>query len=130
MTLKGPALKGLGHFEGKVHHLPISVYYEDTDLSGFVYHANYLRFMERARTEFFRLAGVTKMADLEAEEPAAGAGLDDVHELRALDGTARVVQADLVHRRGPPAHEELAAEHQHGDHHHHGDHDEGEGTGA
>jgi acyl-CoA thioester hydrolase len=64
-------MKGLGRFAGKAHILPISVYYEDTDLSGFVYHANYLRFMERARTEFFRLAGVGKMADLEAEEPVA-----------------------------------------------------------
>jgi acyl-CoA thioester hydrolase len=62
---------GLGYFEGKTHILPVSVYYEDTDLSGFVYHANYLRFMERARTEFFRLAGVGKMADLQAPEPVA-----------------------------------------------------------
>ena len=38
-----------------------------------VYHANYLRFMERARTELFRLAGVTKMADLDGEEPTAWA---------------------------------------------------------
>jgi acyl-CoA thioester hydrolase len=66
-------LNGLGHFEGKAHHLPVSVYYEDTDLSGFVYHANYLRFMERARTEFFRLAGFSKMAGLEADEPFAWA---------------------------------------------------------
>jgi acyl-CoA thioester hydrolase len=64
---------GLGHFDGKVHELPLRVYYEDTDLSGVVYHANYLRYMERARTEFFRLAGVTQMADLEAEEPTAWA---------------------------------------------------------
>ncbi len=66
-------VKGLGHFDGKTHVLPLRVYYEDTDLSGVVYHANYLRFMERARTEFFRLAGITKMADLEAEEPTAWA---------------------------------------------------------
>ena len=43
----------------------ISVYYEDTDLSGVVYHANYLRYMERGRTEFFRLAGISKMAGLD-----------------------------------------------------------------
>ena len=65
------AVKGLGHFEGKIHVLPLRVYYEDTDLSGVVYHANYLRYMERARTEFFRLAGVERMAELEAEEPTA-----------------------------------------------------------
>jgi acyl-CoA thioester hydrolase len=64
-------LKGLGSLEGKVHVLPISIYYEDTDLSGFVYHANYLRYMERGRTEFFRLAGISKMAGLDEEEPTA-----------------------------------------------------------
>ena len=53
----------LGRFDGKAHILPLRIYYEDTDLSGVVYHANYLRFMERGRTEFFRLAGITKMAD-------------------------------------------------------------------
>lgn len=62
---------GLGHFDGTTHVLPLRVYYEDTDLSGVVYHANYLCYMERARTEFFRLAGVTRMAELEAEEPTA-----------------------------------------------------------
>jgi acyl-CoA thioester hydrolase len=65
--------QGLGHFAGKIHVLPLRVYYEDTDLSGMVYHANYLRYMERARTEFFRLAGVARMAELEAEEPTAWA---------------------------------------------------------
>jgi len=66
-------LKALGYFEGKIHILPVSVYYEDTDLSGVVYHANYLCFMERGRTEFFRLAGISKMAGLEEEEPTAWA---------------------------------------------------------
>jgi acyl-CoA thioester hydrolase len=64
-------VSGLGHFEGKIHVLPLRVYYEDTDLSGVVYHANYLRYMERARTEFFRLAGVERMAELEAQQPTA-----------------------------------------------------------
>ena len=67
----GESSGGLGHFEGKVHILPLRVYYEDTDLSGVVYHANYLRFMERGRTEFFRLAGIQQMADLESREPSA-----------------------------------------------------------
>ena len=40
------------------HTFPIRVYYEDTDFSGAVYHANYLRFMERARTELLRSLGV------------------------------------------------------------------------
>jgi acyl-CoA thioester hydrolase len=40
------------------HHLPVRVYYEDTDFSGVVYHASYLRFMERGRTELIRALGV------------------------------------------------------------------------
>lgn len=40
-----------------VHRLPIRVYYEDTDAGGIVYHANYLKFAERGRTEFLREAG-------------------------------------------------------------------------
>jgi acyl-CoA thioester hydrolase len=43
--------------ESGVHRFPIRVYYEDTDAGNIVYHANYLRFMERARTEMLRLLG-------------------------------------------------------------------------
>ncbi len=42
------------------HHSTFRVYYEDTDFSGFVYHANYLRFLERARTEYLRALGITQ----------------------------------------------------------------------
>ena len=41
----------------RTHHHPIRVYYEDTDAGGVVYHANYLRFAERGRTEFLRSLG-------------------------------------------------------------------------
>ena len=44
------------------HSLPIRVYYEDTDFSGIVYHASYLRFLERGRTDLLRLAGVDQSA--------------------------------------------------------------------
>ncbi len=63
--------QGFGRFEGKIHVLPIRIYYEDTDLSGVVYHANYLRFMERGRSEFFRCAGITRLAMLDDAEPTA-----------------------------------------------------------
>ena len=43
-----------GAFEGREHVLPVRVYYEDTDFTGVVYHANYLRFFERGRSEFLR----------------------------------------------------------------------------
>ncbi len=41
-----------------IHTWPIRVYYEDTDLAGIVYYANYLRFIERARSEMVRAAGI------------------------------------------------------------------------
>jgi len=44
------------------HHMQIRVYYEDTDFSGIVYHANYLRFMERGRTNHLRLMGAEQCA--------------------------------------------------------------------
>jgi acyl-CoA thioester hydrolase len=47
-----------GRLEGERHILPVRVYYEDTDFSGVVYHASYLRFLERGRTDFLRVAGV------------------------------------------------------------------------
>jgi acyl-CoA thioester hydrolase len=40
------------------HLFPLRVYYEDTDFSGVVYHASYLRFFERGRTEFIRACGI------------------------------------------------------------------------
>ena len=61
-----------GRFEGKVFIWPVRIYYEDTDLGGVVYHANYLRYMERARTEFFRALGI-KASYLEDADPAAWA---------------------------------------------------------
>ena len=50
------------------HVLPVRVYYEDTDFSGIVYHANYLRFMERGRTNYLRLIGADHRALFEETE--------------------------------------------------------------
>lgn len=44
------------------HLLSLRVYYEDTDFSGYVYHASYLRFMERGRTEYMRASGISSSA--------------------------------------------------------------------
>lgn len=44
------------------HRFPLRVYYEDTDFSGVVYHASYLRFFERGRTEFIRSCGIDQQA--------------------------------------------------------------------
>ncbi len=64
------------HLDGAIrngrHYLKIRVYYEDTDFSGIVYHANYLRFMERGRTNHLRLMGAEQhalFAEAEAETP-------------------------------------------------------------
>jgi acyl-CoA thioester hydrolase len=49
-----------GRLDGDTHHLLVRVYYEDTDFSGFVYHASYLRFLERGRTELLRALEVNQ----------------------------------------------------------------------
>jgi len=48
------------------HHFPVRVYYEDTDLAGIVYYANYLKFIERARSEWVRALGIDQ-AELKRE---------------------------------------------------------------
>jgi acyl-CoA thioester hydrolase len=90
-----------GGFVDGVHRFALRVYFEDTDLTGIVYHANYLRFMERARSDMLRAAGIDQRAAHEAGEGAYAvsalsiryrrpAKLDDalivvssVHEIRA-----------------------------------------------
>ena len=57
-----------GHFIGRDHHFPVTVYFEDTDFSGVVYHASYLRFMERARSDMLKCAGVDQRAAFDAGE--------------------------------------------------------------
>lgn len=57
-----------GKLNGAIHQLPLRIFYQDTDVSGFVYHANYLNYMERGRTEFLRLLGITQRQSLEAPE--------------------------------------------------------------
>ncbi|MCH4893085.1 MULTISPECIES: tol-pal system-associated acyl-CoA thioesterase [unclassified Sphingomonas] len=98
-----------GRFVGTEHRYPVRVYFEDTDLSGVVYHANYLRFMERARSDMLRLAGVDQRAAHEAGEGAyavrdvalrfhAPAKLDD-----ALVVVSRLIQlraaSVVIHQR-------------------------------
>lgn len=65
-----------GRFVGGEHRFAVRVYFEDTDLSGVVYHANYLRYMERARSDMLALAGIDQRADMDA-----GGGYWAVHDL-------------------------------------------------
>jgi acyl-CoA thioester hydrolase len=53
------------------HWIRVRVYYEDTDFTGMVYHANYLRFFERGRSDFLRDAGVSHQDLLSRSDPAA-----------------------------------------------------------
>jgi len=61
----------MGAFTGREHRLPVRVYYEDTDFTGLVYHANYLRYFERGRSDFLRAAGIGHAELLEAQPPLA-----------------------------------------------------------
>lgn len=56
-----------GAFVGATHHFAIRVYFEDTDTAGVVYYANYLRFMERARSDMLRAVGINQREVLEAD---------------------------------------------------------------
>lgn len=53
------------------HRMAVRVYYEDTDFTGIVYHANYLRYMERGRSNYLRLIGADHRALFEATDKAA-----------------------------------------------------------
>jgi acyl-CoA thioester hydrolase len=71
-----------GGFAGREHRFALSVYFEDTDAYGIVYYANYLRFMERARSDMIRAVGV-----------------DQAAELRASGSAYAVVEVDIRYRR-------------------------------
>jgi acyl-CoA thioester hydrolase len=69
MTTPSALEPAAGRFDGQAFLFPLRVYYEDTDLAGVVYHASYLRFMERGRSEFLRAAGAPHQAMLENAPP-------------------------------------------------------------
>jgi acyl-CoA thioester hydrolase len=64
------AQAALGRIEAGEHHFVLRVYFEDTDLTGMVYHANYLRFMERARSDMLLAAGIDQRVAFEGGEGA------------------------------------------------------------
>lgn len=87
------------HLDGAIrdgrHHMQVRVYYEDTDFSGIVYHANYLRFMERGRTNFLRLLGADQRA-LFAEAEAEVPGFAFVVRAMTLEFLKPAVMDDLL----------------------------------
>lgn len=60
-----------GEIRNGQHYLPVRIYYEDTDCAGIVYHASYVRFMERGRTNYLRLLGAERRGMIEATEREA-----------------------------------------------------------
>ena len=57
-----------GIMRGRAHLFPLRVYFEDTDVAGIVYYANYLRFIERARSDMLRLIGIDQRGAIEGGE--------------------------------------------------------------
>ena len=97
------------------HVLPIRVYYEDTDLSGLVYHANYLKFIERARSEWVRSLGIDQAAmraagrvfvvvriEADYRAPARYDDALDVETRMAEMRPARMILEQVVRRDGAP----------------------------
>lgn len=105
-----------GAIDGGIHRLPARVYFEDTDTAGIMYHAKYLHFLERGRTEFLRVAGIDHGAAVKAGEGAYAvtemqikwlrpAKLDDVLtiETRLLSVRAAACQIEqCITRAGEP----------------------------
>ena len=103
---------------GGTHHFALRVYFEDTDVAGIVYYANYLKYMERARSDMLRCAGVDQRAALEAGEGVyvvaeahikyrASARLDD--DLLVLSTIEDVRAAScVIHQRVMRGHDILA----------------------
>lgn len=98
-----------GRFEAGAHLFALRVYFEDTDAGGVVYHTSYLRFMERARSDMMRLAGIDQRGAMERGEGAyvvaeiamrykAPARLDD--DLLVVSRVGKMRGAScLVHQR-------------------------------
>lgn len=104
-----------GRIDGRTHILPVRVYYEDTDFSGIVYHANYLRFAERGRSDFLRVAGISHTELFDGDDPLAfaihrmeidflkPARIDDlleVHTRYTRAGGARLEAEQTIYRMG------------------------------
>src|SRR3546814_14124229 len=66
MTRSASLKPATGRFNNAAHEFPVHVYFEDTELSGLIYHANYLRDMERARYDMLRLVGIDQYDNLES----------------------------------------------------------------
>ncbi|MBJ7253613.1 MAG: YbgC/FadM family acyl-CoA thioesterase [Sphingomonadaceae bacterium] len=80
-----------GHFDGTRHYFAVRVYFEDTDFSGVVYHARYLHFMERARSDMLACIGIDQRS-----VHAEGKGAYAVTEMRVKYRRAAVFDDALL----------------------------------
>ncbi|MEZ5648506.1 MAG: tol-pal system-associated acyl-CoA thioesterase [Alphaproteobacteria bacterium] len=113
MTDLSPPHPATGYLQGSWHILPLRVYYEDTDAAGIVYHAAYLHYAERGRTEAMRLCGLNHgrlakeqglhfavhRCEIDYHRPAR---LDDALEVRtqiATMGGASFTVHQTIHRQ-------------------------------
>ena len=78
------------------HRWPIRVYYEDTDLAGIVYYANYLKFIERARSEMVRAAGIDQIAMKAAGQVFAVARLEADYRAPAKFDDELIVETSVT----------------------------------
>jgi acyl-CoA thioester hydrolase len=90
-----------GQMQDGSHRLTQRVYYEDTDFSGFVYHARYLHFFERGRTDFIRLLGVSQ-GQLHAQSDPADAVAFVVRRMEIDFKSPARMDDVLTIRRRPP----------------------------
>ncbi len=100
-----------GIIKQKTHFFQIRVFYEDTDFTGIVYHANYLKFAERGRTNFLRLLGVNHSELINSNEPKyfvvykmnskfmGASTIDDILEVRSnfisIEGVRLKIKQDI-----------------------------------
>jgi acyl-CoA thioester hydrolase len=90
-----------GGFVGPEHHFALSVYFEDTDTAGIVYYANYLKFMERARSDMIRAAGVDQVSAHHRGEGVYAVAEVNIRYLRpARLGDDLVVVSTVLEVRG------------------------------
>jgi acyl-CoA thioester hydrolase len=110
-------LPSAGRLDGRTHLLPVRVYFEDTDFTGLVYHARYLHFFERGRSDFLRVTGVShtelqaagailavSRMEVDFQRPAR---IDDALLVRsrfeALKGARFLMAQEIVREEGPIA---------------------------
>ena len=103
---------------GGTHHFALRVYFEDTDVAGVVYYANYLKYMERARSDMLRALGIDQRAAIESGEGVyvvaeahikyhGSAKLDDDLLLKSEVRRVRAASC-LIHQRVMRGHDILA----------------------